>query len=174
MVDVWDAGIESMGTGRRVHVGGIACDEHSLLSVSVSEPQTWGEERQPGRVMDSQIRPSCPDLKKCDHRRLVNLWLLVVGERNHELKCIDVRQRANADRAMLGWPNPPFVPREVINADIAEYDAASCHRLADEADSKRCTHYASPPVGAHQIFRVDVGRLPACRNRGGSSASTLF
>src|SRR5260221_4839939 len=100
-----------MGTGRRVNVASIACDEPSLLSVSVSEPQTGGKERQPGRVVDSQIRPSCPALKKCDHRRLGNLRLLVGGERNHKLKCIDVRQRTKTDGAMLGLPNPPFVPR---------------------------------------------------------------
>src|SRR6266850_7238187 len=110
--------------------------------------------------MDTQVRPSCPALKKSDHRRLGNLWLLAVGERNHELKCIDVRQRTKADRAMLGLPNPPFVPRQVINADIAEYQAASGHRLAGKVDSECRAHGAASAVGANQIFRSDAGRLP--------------
>src|SRR5260370_41081329 len=99
------AGIEPRDTARRAHVARIACDEHSRLSVGVSEPQIWGEKRQPGRVVDSQIRSSCPALKKCNHRRLGNLRFLVVGERNHELKCIYVRQREKAVWALVVLPN---------------------------------------------------------------------
>src|SRR5882762_8887024 len=124
--------------------------------------------------MDSQIHPSCPALKKSDHRRLGNLWLLVIGERNHELKCIDMRQRTKADRPLLGLPNPPFVPREVIDADIAEYDAASGHRLTGEVDSKRRAYDAASAVGPNQIFCSDVGRLPTCQERRGYAASILF
>src|SRR5258708_28303445 len=124
--------------------------------------------------MHSQIRPSCAAMKTRDHRRLGNLGLFVVGERNNELKWIGVRQRTKADRAMLGLQNPPFVPREIINADIAEYDAASGHRLTGKVDFKRRAYDAAAAVGAHQIFRSDVGRLPRRQERRGYAASILF
>src|SRR5271165_3948997 len=157
-----------------MHVGSIACDEHSLFSIDVSETQTWGVKGHPGRVMHSQIRPPCAALKKSDHRRLGNLWLLAVGERNHELKRIDVRQWTKADGAVLGLPNPPFVPFEVSNADIAEQDAASGHRLAWKVDPKRRAHEAASAVGANQIFCSDAGRLPGNHEGRGYAASILF